>query len=194
MQPVTCLLRELFPAPGSLPPQKLIIHAISLNVIYDSQANDGTGLTAKEKNSFQKMLSETEGEYGQIGIAFKAKYASGHLTYDEHDDLNGVTSSQKDGINVFVTSVLGISLTGAYGGPGASTIQNGKAFTFIGIQDAAHWTLSHEFAHQFLGDTRGQSGVLKNIFRDTYINRFVLPHIQAHAAELRKGAIYFSGP
>src|SRR5215472_9540661 len=29
MPPVTCLLRELFPAPGSLPPQKLIIHAIS---------------------------------------------------------------------------------------------------------------------------------------------------------------------
>jgi hypothetical protein len=28
IQPVACLLRKLFPAPGILPPQKLIIHAI----------------------------------------------------------------------------------------------------------------------------------------------------------------------
>src|SRR6185437_12280262 len=135
---------------------------VTLNIVYDSQANGGDGLTDKEKSEFGKMLAETEAEYGQIGIKFHITTTSGHFTYDEHQDLTGFTGAQKNGINVFVITKLGISETGAFGGPGASSIQHGIAASYIGTDDAKHWTLSHELAHHFTGNTKGEGGVLKN--------------------------------
>jgi hypothetical protein len=140
------------------------------------------------------MLKETEGVYGQVGIKFRVTYTSGEIVHDMGGHDVDVTGSVKGALNVFVTGHLGIAEVGASGDSGASTRIQGSAVSFIGVSGAPHWILSHELAHQFLGDTKRQPGFFSNLFRDAYINRFVLPHIQSHANELQNGAEDFAGP
>lgn len=105
-----------------------------------------------------------------------------------------VSTAVKGALNVLVTSKLGVAEVGASGENGASGRLQGNAVSFIGLGGAPHWILSHELAHQFLGDTTRSASFLTNFTRDLYINRDVLPNITAHSSEVRKGAQDFAGP
>jgi RHS repeat-associated protein len=162
---------------------------VNLNVIYDQDAK----LTGKDKATFGSMLKETEGLYGKIGIGFNVTYTFGSRVTDMGGMDVDVGGAKKSALNVFVSSSLTVAEVGATGDNGASTRLQGNAVSFIGI-GGPHWVLSHELAHQFLGDTKHPPGFFSNLFRDTYINHFILPHVTSYGAELRKGAVDFVGP
>jgi RHS repeat-associated protein len=107
---------------------------VSLNVIYDKKANDGEGLTDKQKAAFASQLQEAKDEYGEAHIHFEVTYST------EYD---------KAAVNVVVSDNAG-------GEAGASRITgNGYAISTVDMTKADKETLSHELAHHFTGDTTG---------------------------------------
>lgn len=163
------------------------------NVINDTEANNGQGLTDKQKAQFAAMQKETQDLYAQVNIHFSVTHTQGYIVSSMGGLPVDITGAQSGALNVFVTGGrLGLGLdpsgTGA-GSSGIQTLQGTRfAFTFIGLAAASHWTLSHELAHHFLGDTQHERGYFGNLFRESYINRLVLPHIQWFANTLRQNA------
>lgn len=166
-------------------------------MIYNSDPDNGLVPSDAQKKAFQNMLTETTGLYGQVGIKFVVTNTTGVVSWDAGGLPTGVGGSVKGALNVFVFGgkvPLGIDKTG--GGAGSSGIQFGKAFSFIGMERASHYTLSHELTHHFLGDTTQQRNAIVNSVRDTYINHWVIPHIKRFADTLRGNASSgcFTGP
>ena len=69
-----------------------------------------------------------------------------------------ITGTVLGALNVVATDSRFLSVTGG------SSITGGTALTFINADDSDESTLSHEMAHQFLGDTRG---IMNSIARMT---------------------------
>jgi RHS repeat-associated protein len=117
---------------------------VKLNVIYDKNANGGRGLTDKQKEKFEKgLLQNAKNEYGDAKIHFDVTRTEAS---ESPRNLQGL---QKGSLNVIVTD--GSFTTEA----GDSIMFGGFAVSAININAASGGTLSHEMAHQFLGDTRG---------------------------------------
>jgi len=150
------------------------------NVIFDSDANGGQGLTCEQVCKFKDLETKMEQFYAQIGIQFKTTYSEGAIVYDTGGRIVDIPDAKRGSLNVFVFGgSLPVILNGAWGaGTGAAGIMGLQgqnfAFSFIGLQDADVHTLEHEFAHHFVGNTLGKTGFFKNLFMDTYIDDFVL--------------------
>jgi RHS repeat-associated protein len=167
------------------------------NVIYDTEARRGVGLNEKDKAQFASMQKETGQLYGQINIRFDVTYRDGEIVWTTGGYPGYVNGAEQGALNVVVQDHrLGVWAAGASGdGSGASYIFQGKAFSWVGLAAAEHWTLSHEFAHHFLGNTMGNASIWEQLVRgvagDIYINRFVLPNITSFSDRLRH---YASSP
>jgi uncharacterized protein RhaS with RHS repeats len=118
---------------------------VKINVIYDKNANSGKGLTAKQKEKFEKgLLQDAKDTYGNAKVHFDVGYTPGAVDTSQ-SKVTGIVSGS---LNVVVTD--GTVATGA------STItEKGTALTLINIKGADTDTLSHEMSHHFLGNTRG---------------------------------------
>jgi RHS repeat-associated protein len=119
---------------------------VKVNVIYDKNANNGKGLTDEQKEKFGKGLQNAKDEYGDAKVHFEVGYTQGAVNTENHT----VTGTVQGALNVVATDASSLP------GSGASAITaSGKALTFINVAGSDDGTLSHEMAHQFLGDTRG---------------------------------------
>jgi hypothetical protein len=118
------------------------------------------------------------------------RYTDGQIVYQTDGRIINVTGLQKGSLNVFVFGgSLSVQLGGSSGDSGDSgigRIQYVKyAYTFIGLANADAFTLEHEFAHHFIGNTLGKASFLKNMFADFYINDIVLPHLERYRPTMR---------
>jgi len=119
---------------------------VKVHVIYDRNANDGKGVTDKQKEAFGKQLQEAKDEYGDAHIHLDVRYTTGALNDSKNYD--------KGAENVLVTDT---------GNAGDSQITSkGYAVSRINVRDANLDTLAHEMAHQFAGDTRGVGNWIMN--------------------------------
>jgi hypothetical protein len=119
---------------------------VKVNVIYDKNANDGKGLTDKQKEKIEKGLQNAKDEYGNAKVHFDVGYTPGAVNTENHT----ITGTVSGALNVVATDSRFLSVTG-----GSMITSSGTALTFINVNDSDKSTLSHEMAHQFLGDTRG---------------------------------------
>jgi RHS repeat-associated protein len=164
------------------------------NIIWDTGSNGSKPVTAADKAKFGKMQEETAALYERVNINLSVEYHDGYIDWTGGGYPADVIGSKIGSLNVFVFSGrVPLGIIGVWGdGSGSAGIQFGKAFAFIGLSEAQHWTLSHEFAHHFLGDTRGKAGIWQKIWQntvgDSYINLFVLPHITSFGETLRQNA------
>lgn len=133
---------------------------LKLNVVYDKNANDGKGLTDKQKQQFEKdQLGAAEKRYRGASIKLDVKYTAGSWsrTDDSHIKVEGF---QKDRLNIMVSDH---TPTGAAGDSG---VANGFAGIFININEAHSFdvpglgtvTLPHEMAHHMLGHVNEPEG------------------------------------
>jgi RHS repeat-associated protein len=122
---------------------------INVNVIYDKNSNNGKGLTDAQKSAFEKgQLQNAKDEYGNADIHLDVTYTAGSLTI--HDEKGTVLGVKEGALNVVVSDqVLGAE----------SPMMAGKtALSFIPANSADKDDLSHEMAHQFMGDTQNPIG------------------------------------
>jgi len=118
---------------------------INVNVIYDKNANDGNGLTDKQKTDFEKgQLQNAKDQYGSADIHLNVSYTAGALSTD--NGKTTVSGLQAGALNVIVTDQVGTA---------ASGIAGKTAFTFINVNSTNKEDLPHEMAHRFMGDTQG---------------------------------------
>jgi hypothetical protein len=168
---------------------------VAENVIWDNDANGGQGLSNSQQTQFKNMQKETEALYQQVNIYFLVTYTNGTITWGDDAKPVNISGAVSGELNVFVMGgYLPPQFHGASGaGDGMSTIQQlgskTYAFSFIGLHSSIpHWILSHEFAHHFLGNTRGGAELVQKVLGEVYINHFVLPHIQSYGGILRGNA------
>jgi len=122
---------------------------VNVNVIYDRNANDGNGLSDKQKAAFQSgILKSAVGEYGSAGVKLNVTYTPGSL--DDSNLSNAKISGAKKGaVNVIVSDHVPGTTDSA-----ASKTLNGVAYSFLNINAASKGDLGHELAHVFLGHTK----------------------------------------
>lgn len=123
---------------------------VKLHVIYDSNLND------KQKEKFrQQILQNAKVEYGTDSIHFDVTEVTGSISLkDGKLVVEGLVSGA---INVGVTDKT--EITGVQGRSGSS---NSTALSVVNADHGKANTLTHELAHQFLGDTRGLGVQLMN--------------------------------
>jgi RHS repeat-associated protein len=157
--------------------------SIKINVIYDSNANKGHGITDKQKAKFEKeQLQKVKDEYGEAFVHFE-------VTYAEKGGFDGkqITGVQSDALNVLVTTQ---NLGGA---DAASQVRNGMAVTGINIARADEGVLGHEFAHHFLGHTRNSIGRAMGEYGGLVGNMFANLYGEAEVGQARTSLAIF-GP
>jgi RHS repeat-associated protein len=130
---------------------------VKVNVIYDTTANNGQGLTADQKKQFEQgQLAQALKDYGTSNIKLDFTYTAGTYTVDPSTGKSYVTGLQADALNIMASTG---TPTGAAGDSSASR-STGTALTFINVNDAidtnklyplATNTTEHELGHQFLG-------------------------------------------
>lgn len=128
---------------------------VKVNVIWDKTANNGKGLTDKQKADFQKnQIDKAVKDYAKSGIKLDVSYTEGSFTVDSNNNAH-FTGLQSDAVNVVASNQT-------YDGSNESTMTNsGTAITLINVNDVHDYnaaplftnTTEHELAHQFLGDT-----------------------------------------
>jgi RHS repeat-associated protein len=118
---------------------------VKLNVVYDKSANDGKGLTNKQKEAFGKELQKVKDEYGTAHVHFDVTYSEGATT-----SSGTQTGLVKGSLNVVVSDSTPIGTAGV-----SQVTKSGYAITKIDITQADDETFSHEVAHHFSGDTAG---------------------------------------
>jgi RHS repeat-associated protein len=131
---------------------------VKLNVIYDTKANEGKGLTDEQKAAFQKQLQEAKDEYGNAHIHFDVAYGTG---------------IQKGVENVVVSDSTPDLAAGE-----STLTRSGFAVTYLDVTQGDKETLSLELAHQFMGDTTGLANAfsrwegtgISNMVFDTYFD------------------------
>jgi len=122
---------------------------VNVNVIYDKNANDGKGLTDKQKADFQKgQLQNAKDQFGDADIHLNVTYTAGAVTTDNGKTF--VSGLQAGALNVVVTDQV------SNGQPG---ISGRTAASFVNPEAT---DLPHEMAHQFMGDTQGWRNWLAN--------------------------------
>ena len=160
---------------------------VKVNVIYDQNANDGKGLTDKQKADFEKgQLQNAKDQYGNADIHLDVTYASGEI--NSKGNLTGV---EKGALNVFVTD----------SGDAASAYSGGYAISQINVRSTNREDLPHEMAHHFMGDMSsllgrtlakdptGISVAFDNAFTDVTndTGRFIMNHITPHLPNYPSG-------
>jgi RHS repeat-associated protein len=130
---------------------------IRVNVIYDKNANNGKGLTDKEKAEFQnKILAKAEKDFGKSGIGLSVTYTAGSMSPVDENGKVTVTGLKSDSLNLLVSDTL------PTGNSGESSRQGNMYMSMIGVDDAHSANffpfftndVEHEFTHQLKGDTQ----------------------------------------
>jgi hypothetical protein len=122
---------------------------VKVNVIYDKNANNGKGLTDKQKEKFQKdLLAKAQNEFGKSKIELEVTYTQGSLEVTQQG-VN-ITGAQAGALNVVVTDRLPAELAPT-GQGGVAGKAGGLYVIGVGIDDASKGVLAHELGHQFLG-------------------------------------------
>jgi RHS repeat-associated protein len=115
---------------------------VKVNVIYDKNANDGKGLTDKQKADFEKgQLQNAKDQYGNADIHLDVTYTAGAVSNDSGKTT--VSGLQAGALNVVVTDQVNAGRSGMAGK---------TAVSFVNPEAT---DLPHEMAHQFMGDTQG---------------------------------------
>jgi RHS repeat-associated protein len=115
---------------------------VNVNVIYDKNANDGKGLTDKQKADFEKgQLQNAKDQYGNADIYLNVTYTAGAMTTDKGQ--TSVSGLQAGALNVVVTDQVTAGRSGMAG------------TTAVSFVNPEATDLPHEMAHQFMGDTQG---------------------------------------
>jgi hypothetical protein len=118
-------------------------------------------------------------------------YTDGQIYFTNGGNIFDVVGKRAGSLNVFVSAgYIPTELIRASGrGSGAVEIvwvgSTRYAFTFIGLRVADAFTLEHEFAHHFIGNTLGQTNWFKSFFIEEYINQIVLPHVERYGDVMR---------
>jgi RHS repeat-associated protein len=129
---------------------------IRVNVIYDQNANNGKGLTDKQKAEFQKgILAKAQKDFGKSGIGLQVTYTAGSLSQSD-DGKWHVQGMQSNSLNLLVSSAL------PTGNSGESSFKGGFYLSMVGVDDAHSHNafplftndVEHEFTHQLKGDTQ----------------------------------------
>jgi hypothetical protein len=122
---------------------------VKVNVVYDKNANNGKGLTDKQKEKFQKdLLAKAQKEFGKSKIELEVTYTQGSLEVTQQGV--SITGAQAGAINVVVTDRLPADLAPT-GQEGVAGKAGGLYAIGVGIDDAGRGVLAHELGHQFLG-------------------------------------------
>jgi RHS repeat-associated protein len=129
---------------------------VKVNVIYDTTANHGQGLSASQKKQFEQgQLAQAQKDYGASNIKLEYSYTAGTYTVDGLG-RSTFTGVQADALNVMVSTG---TPTGANGD--SQVTPGGYAVTTINVNEAVDTnkaypfvvnTLEHELVHQFSGD------------------------------------------
>jgi len=131
---------------------------VNVNVIYDKNANDGEGLTDKQKSDFEKgQLQSAKDQYGNADIHLNVSYTAGALSTDK----TTISGLQAGALNVVVTDQVATAVSGMAGKTAVSFINPNSN------------DLPHEMAHQLMGDTQGWRNWVMNhdpIFTGTILN------------------------
>lgn len=172
--------RELLALAASIPllasnrPDPLKRIVISVNLLLDSAAHGGKGLTPSEISVFQRYQDQAASEFATSGIFFDLHTTEGAYLHEQGFSDIPDQFIQPKMINVFVTGSLGYDIDrdrtgGSSEGPRPRT----RAFahspgykTFIGLNDARPTTLPHEYAHHFTLDTQRNSTLGGNLWAD----------------------------
>ncbi|MFN9456202.1 MAG: RHS repeat-associated core domain-containing protein [Acidobacteriota bacterium] len=129
---------------------------VKVNVIYDRTVNRGRVLTAQQKQQFEKgQIAKAQKDFGNSNIKLDVTYTEGSYTVSANGQPQ-LTGTQADALNVIVSSA---TPNGAAGVSGVNK-KTDTAVTFVNFDEvhdrnafpAFTNTLSHEFAHQFIGD------------------------------------------
>jgi hypothetical protein len=166
------------------------------NVILDSQANGGQGLTCEQVCKFKDIQKKMEQFYAQIGIQFQVSYTDGQIVWSGGGNhIVDILGPKKGDLNVFVFGGnLPLAINGPWGDwTGASGIESIQdktyAMTYIGLLNTTAHTLEHEFTHHFLGETLGKGSwftrLASNTNFDLYVNQVVLPNITKYGDTMR---------
>jgi RHS repeat-associated protein len=86
-----------FPCLSPRPPQEL-----SANIIYDSMANNGEGLTDAQKKSFNEMLDHAKKELAGMGIDLQVSVTPGSLTVDARGNAQ-VVGAHRGSLNIIAS-------------------------------------------------------------------------------------------
>ena len=115
---------------------------VKVNVIYDKNANDGNGLTDKQKADFEKgQLQSAKDQYGNANIHLDVTYTEG--TMSNENGKTSISGLKTGALNVFVSDQVQTSSSGLAGKTAVSWVNPNSN------------DLAHEMAHQFMGDTQG---------------------------------------
>jgi hypothetical protein len=159
-----------------------------VNVIYDKNANDGKGLTDKQKSDFEKgQLQSAKDQYGNADIHLNVSYSAGTF------DGSKVTGIQEGALNVLVSDQVS---------GGASKVSGSRALSLIDVNSTNTDLLSHEIAHHLMGDMSsalgrtlakdptGISVLFDNLFTDVTNDtaRLVMNHVTPHLPHYPSGA------
>ena len=130
---------------------------VTVNVIYDTTANHGNGLTADQKKRVEQgQLAQAQKDYGTSNIKLDITYTAGTYTVDQNTGKTSVTGLHADAVNIMASTG---TPSGASGDSSASR-STGISLTFINVNDVidtnklypfATNTTEHELGHQFLG-------------------------------------------
>jgi RHS repeat-associated protein len=127
---------------------------VKVNVIYDSKAREGKGLTPEQKAKLQsEQLAKAKEQYKTSNIDLQMTYTPGAYTDNPGKGFPIIEGLKSDSLNLVVSDRGGAGVS--YYDPGESA-----AVTILNINRAAEgniWplqmnTTEHEFGHQFTGD------------------------------------------
>jgi len=129
---------------------------VKVNVVWDKTANNGKGLTDKQKADFQKnQVGKAVADYAKSGIKLEVSYSEGSFTVDSNNNTAHFTGLQSDAVNVVASNAT------LDGSNESFMTKSGTAITLVNVNDVHDNdafplftnTTEHELAHQFLGDT-----------------------------------------
>jgi len=165
---------------------------VNVNVIYDQNANNGKGLTDKQKAEFEKnQLQKAKDEYGNADVYLNVTYTAGSVSSDQGKTT--VSGLQAGALNVVVTDQISNAKSGVAGN---------TALSFIPANGAKTDDLPHEMAHQFMSDTwsvlarivskdpTGFAFAIDNLFTDITNDaaRAVMNNVTPHLPKYPSGA------
>jgi hypothetical protein len=182
----------MFEVPSSCAKDKSCQITVKVNVIWDKTANNGKGLTDKQKEDFKNnQIGKATKDYAKSNIKLQVTYTEGSLTVDQNNKAN-ITGVQADAVNV-------VASTQTLTGDNESFVNKatGTAFSLINVNeshDVNFWpfftsSTEHELAHQFLGDTQAAvNGETQKWNREWGVdNRIILQDAGASQSAFREG-------
>ena len=128
---------------------------VKVNVVWDKSANNGKGLTDKQKDSFKKNeIDKATKDFAKSGIKLEVSYSEGSFTVDSNNTAH-LTGLKSDAVNIVASNET------LDGSNESLMTKSGTAVTLVNVNNVHENsafplftnTTEHELAHQFLGDT-----------------------------------------